>query len=189
MQAAEAISMAEATIHLVAGCVGANDGAQDLVRSGFAKATVAEIRKFIEEQLANPALDVELICKKLAFRAHRSTGFASRWRRSRAYQAAQACALLSGACHARPNPARISQIGFRWDFQTKRASAAHSGRCTASRQAKRARKAMSTTPASPSGKAETPPRKRTEQMDPRTHEAYSGPNCDAGDTAARLQPA
>jgi AraC-like DNA-binding protein len=117
MEAAEAISMAEATIHLVAGCIGANDGAQDLVRSGFAKATVAEIRKFIEEQLANPALDVELICKQ--FGLSRASlyrlceplgGVHAHIRRRRLARCFQELVTPG------PNPARISQIGFRWGF-------------------------------------------------------------------------
>ena len=117
MDAGEAVSMAEATIHLVAGCVCANDGARDIVRSGFAKASFGEIRRFIEEQLGNPALDVDLLCNE--FGLSRASlyrlceplgGVHAHIRRRRLARCFQELVTPN------PNPARISQIGFRWGF-------------------------------------------------------------------------
>lgn len=113
----ESVSMAEATIHLVAGCVGANGESGDLVKASFASASLSEIRKFIEEQLGNPALEVDLICKRFGLSR------ASLYRLCEPLGGVQAhirrrrlARCFQDLVTPRPNATRISQVGFRWGF-------------------------------------------------------------------------
>ncbi len=54
MTLAEAASIAESTIHLVAGCAGPSHEARSITRNGFAVASLAAIRRYIDAQLHNP---------------------------------------------------------------------------------------------------------------------------------------
>ncbi len=82
MTVGEAASIAESTIHLVAGCAGPGHEARSITRNGFAVASLASIRRYIDAQLQNPALDVDLICRSSPSQgrpsiasANRSAGF------------------------------------------------------------------------------------------------------------------
>ena len=122
MTLAEAAAAAESTLHLIAACAGPHLEANDLVRGGLMKASLGAIRKFIEEELANPALDAELICKE--FSLSRATlyrlfeplgGVQAHVRRRR----------LGRCFHELVTPGRnagpISEIALRWGFSDEAA--------------------------------------------------------------------
>ncbi len=117
MTVGEAASIAESTIHLVAGCAGPGHEARSITRNGFAVASLASIRRYIDAQLQNPALDVDLICREFAL--SRATlyrlceplgGVQAHIRRRRLARCFKELVTPS------QNAARISQIAFRWGF-------------------------------------------------------------------------
>lgn len=117
MTLAEAASIAESTIHLVAGCAGPGHEARSITRNGFAVASLASIRRYIDAQLHNPALDADLICREFAL--SRATlyrlceplgGVQAHIRRRRLARCFKELVTPS------QNVARISQIAFRWGF-------------------------------------------------------------------------
>lgn len=117
MSQAEAASIAESTIHLVAGCAGPGRNATEAVRTGVTTISLTAIRRFIDASLGNPALDVDLICRQ--FGLSRATLY-------------RLCEPLGGVhAHIRrrrlarcfkdlvspgENALRISQIAFRYGF-------------------------------------------------------------------------
>jgi AraC-like DNA-binding protein len=117
MTITEAASVAESTIQLIAGCAGPNIGAKDLVRGGFANATLTALKRFIDDQLSNPSLGVDLLCKQFGmsraslYRLSEPLGgihaYIRQRRLARCFQE-----LVKPAAAV----ARISQVAFRWGF-------------------------------------------------------------------------
>lgn len=62
----EAVSVAQSTVHLIAGCVGPTVEAAGLAREGLGAALLSNMKPCIERELANPALGPEYLCKKFA---------------------------------------------------------------------------------------------------------------------------
>ena len=117
MTSDEAVSAAESTVHLIAGCAGPSMDAGDFVRHGVASATLSAIRSYIDAELANPTLGAESICRQFGMS------------RAALYRLVQPLGGVQthirrrrlGRCFheivtPRPDAARISEVGFRWGF-------------------------------------------------------------------------
>jgi AraC-like DNA-binding protein len=113
----EAVSAAESTVHLIAGCAGPSMDSIDFVRQGVANATLSAIRTYIDAELANPSLGVDGICRQFGLSR------AALYRLVQPLGGVQAHIRRRrlGRCFheivsPRPDAARISEVGFRWGF-------------------------------------------------------------------------
>lgn len=117
MTSQEAISVAQSTVHLVAGCAGPSLEAADQARDGFSAALLNRIKAGIESDLANPNLDATYLCEKFGvsratlyrmFSLHNGVSAYVRQRRlARCFQE------LSNPLKA---PERVSEIAAKWGF-------------------------------------------------------------------------
>lgn len=113
----EAVSAANSTVHLIAGCVGPSIDAGDFIRQGVASATLSAIRTYIDAELANPTLGADSICR------HFGLSRAALYRLVQPLGGVQAHIRRRrlGRCFheivtPRAHSARISEIGCRWGF-------------------------------------------------------------------------
>lgn len=116
----EAASVAQSTVHLIAGCAGPSIDAADLARDGISAALLQRIKTGVEAELANPNLNVDYLCGKFAvsratlyrlFRAHDGVNAYIRQRRlARCFQEFS---------NPQKVPKRISEIAEKWGFSNE----------------------------------------------------------------------
>lgn len=113
----EAASIAQSTVHLVAGCAGPSLDAADLARDGFSAAVLSRIKIGIDNDLGNPNLDATYLCAKFGvsratlyrmFNPHNGVSAYVRQRR------------LARCFHELSNPLkipdRVSEVAAKWGF-------------------------------------------------------------------------
>ena len=124
----EAISVAQSTVHLIAGCVGPTIEAAGLAREGLNTALLANMKSSIDRELAKPEMGPEYLCKKFA--VSRATlyrlfkpydGVSSYVRQRRLARCFQEIAAPESAAR------RISDIAYQWGF-TNETSFSHAFR-------------------------------------------------------------
>ena len=118
----EALSVAQSTVHLIAGCVGPTMAADDLIREGAADATLAAVRTFVDAELADPGLSVDIICKQFGLSR---AGLYRLFEPFGGVQAHIKRRRLARCFHeiVTPGPGgnRISQIAQKWGFLDEKA--------------------------------------------------------------------
>nr|WP_246715138.1 helix-turn-helix domain-containing protein [Aestuariivirga litoralis] len=113
----EAASVAQSTVHLIAGCAGPSIDAAELGRDGLSAALLSRIKTGIDSELANPELGADYLCGKFGvsratlyrlFSSHDGVNTYIRQRRlARCFQELSTPQAV---------PRRVSEIAEKWGF-------------------------------------------------------------------------
>jgi AraC-like DNA-binding protein len=124
----EAVSVAQSTVHLIAGCVGPSIEAAGLAREGLGAAVLGNMKSCIDRELANPEMGSEYLCKRFA------VSRATLYRLFKPYEGVNSYVRqrrLARCFHEIAAPQnvsrRISDIAGKWGF-TNEASFSHAFR-------------------------------------------------------------